>query len=484
MTKRLPAESAPGPLEDYAARFDDLFATLAQRQTFRRYLEGLLLPAERNKTLTALANTEPVVGAQRKEAQGLQWFLSESSWSPKELNRRRVDLMLEDSKTAPNDSGVLVIDETGDRKDGTATAHVGKQYLGGIGKIDNGVVSVSSLWVDERIYYPLEAEPYTPAHHFEGGKANSQFRTKPQIALELVERAVEMKIPFQAVVGDILYGEHRKFKEGLEGRQIPYVLALKPSHAWWHRVDEVGWVEGVARASHWGGPENPGEWVELKRCFRDGRTPQVWWALEAECAPYGPEKLRRLIIATTDPATLPNLTSWYLATNLPAPGSKRAEHSELNAADLAEVVRLYALRSWIEQSYKQVKNSLGWAQYQVRKELSIRRHWQLVMCAFTFCWWACNESWEVDSPPVVIFKSDENAPVSSEEAERGKKEGRFPSSAAVVAGGVEEGKVLVGAVRNACALLESVLGSLPPPEELRKLLERLFSGESLYLHVR
>src|SRR5215210_1728644 len=100
------------------------------------------LPAERNKTLTALANTEPVVGAQRKEAQGLQWFLSESSWSPEELNRRRVDLMLEDPRTAPNDSGVLVIDETGDRKGGTATAHVGKQYLGGIGKIDNGIVSV------------------------------------------------------------------------------------------------------------------------------------------------------------------------------------------------------------------------------------------------------------------------------------------------------------------------------------------------------
>ena len=61
MTKRLPAAPAPAPLEDYAARFDDLFATLAQRQAFRRYLQGLLLPAERNKTLTALANTEPVV---------------------------------------------------------------------------------------------------------------------------------------------------------------------------------------------------------------------------------------------------------------------------------------------------------------------------------------------------------------------------------------------------------------------------------------
>jgi hypothetical protein len=55
MTKRVPVESAPGPLEDYAAHFDDLFSKRAQREGFRRYLEGLLLAEERNKTLTALA---------------------------------------------------------------------------------------------------------------------------------------------------------------------------------------------------------------------------------------------------------------------------------------------------------------------------------------------------------------------------------------------------------------------------------------------
>jgi hypothetical protein len=65
MTKRSPVSSAPGPLEDYVRSFDDLFGARAQRHSLRRYLEGLLLPAERNKTLTALANTEPVMGAQR-----------------------------------------------------------------------------------------------------------------------------------------------------------------------------------------------------------------------------------------------------------------------------------------------------------------------------------------------------------------------------------------------------------------------------------
>ena len=120
MTRRYPVSPAPGPLEDYAACFDDLFGARAQRHAFRRYLEGLLLPAERNKTLTALANTEPVVGAQRKEAQSLQWFLSESGWDPGQVNRRRVELLRAHPEIAPEHKGVLVIDEHGDRKWGQA----------------------------------------------------------------------------------------------------------------------------------------------------------------------------------------------------------------------------------------------------------------------------------------------------------------------------------------------------------------------------
>ena len=86
------------------------------------------------------------------------------------------------------------------------------------------MLSVSSLLAEEHLYYPLAVEPYTPAHHFVGGKDDPQFRTKPKIALELVEAAVEYAIPFRAVVADILYGEHRKFKEGLENRRVPYAL--------------------------------------------------------------------------------------------------------------------------------------------------------------------------------------------------------------------------------------------------------------------
>jgi Transposase DDE domain len=97
------------------------------------------------------------------------------------------------------------------------------------------------------------------------------------------------------------------------------------------------------------------------------------------------------VVATTDPATLPKLTSWYLVTNLPRPGRRRAS---VAPAELAEVVRLYSLRNWVEQSYKQVKGELGWADFQVRSDRAIRRHWQLVCCAFSFCW----QAWFAEHP--------------------------------------------------------------------------------------
>jgi formylglycine-generating enzyme required for sulfatase activity len=90
MTTRLPVSPAPGSLEPFAQHFDSLFPKRSQRQAFREYLAGLLLPAERNKTLTALAHTEPIVGAQAAPAQRLQWFLSESTWEADAVNACRL----------------------------------------------------------------------------------------------------------------------------------------------------------------------------------------------------------------------------------------------------------------------------------------------------------------------------------------------------------------------------------------------------------
>ncbi len=465
MTKRIEVERAPVPLEEYVKAFDPLLGKSNQREGLRQYLEGLLLPSERHKTLTGLVNTEPEVGAQLPRAQKLQWFLSESDWDERAVQQQRLHLLVKDPLTAPTSQGVLVIDETGDRKAGHQTAHVGRQYLANLGKIDNGVVSVTSLWADERVYYPVDFEPYTPAHHFEQGKADPQFRTKLKLAVELVRRAVQAHIPFRAVVADSFYGEDHGVKQGLRDLNVGYVLALKPSHGWWHPVRAIGSLQEAARAARWKSPQRPGKWIKLTRTFRDGSS-QHWWALEVVTGPYGPDKPERVVIATTDPLTLPDLTTFYLVTNLPAPGSQRAQASELVAASLEEVVHLYGLRMWVEQGYKQVKHALGWSQYQVRSDKAIRRHWQLVCCAFSFCWYHASHG-AVNTVQGPLEPSESSgvpeSDVPADGAGTGKKNqgGTRGTAPSVLASRAAGGPKVAGAVDHATTLLERLVATAP-----------------------
>jgi DDE superfamily endonuclease len=395
MTKRLPCPPAPGPLEDYAAQFDALFARLAQRRGLRAYLQGLLLPRDRNKTMTALAGAEPIVGAQHAAVQGLQWFVSESTWDHQAVNQRRVELLMADPATAPHAQGVLVLDDTGDRKAGRHTAHVARQWLGSLGKTDNGIVAVTSLWADERVYWPVHVVPYTPASRLPKGRTDPAFRTKPQLAVDLLQAARQAGIGFRAVVADCFYGDNTGFTEALGRAGVAYVLAVKPRKGAWAPADELHTPQEAARQLAWGGPQAPGAWTPITRRFRDGHT-ETWWAADASlpAAGWGPSRRIRLVVATTDPATLPKLSTWYLVTNLPHPERRRARPA-FAPADLAEVVRLYGLRNWVEQGYKQVKGELGWADFQVRSDRAIRRHWQLVCCAFSFCW----RAWFAEHPP-------------------------------------------------------------------------------------
>jgi SRSO17 transposase len=394
MTARLPCPVAPGPLEDYAACFDDVFSALGQRRGFREYLAGLLLPRERNKTLTCLAGAEPMVGINDPAVQRLQFFLSESVWDPEAVNDRRVALLLADPATAPHPGGVLVIDDSGDRKDGHATDHVSRQWLGRLGKTDNGIVTVTTLWADERLYVPLHAQPYTAARRLPGGTGDPDFATKPKIAARLVAKALKAGITFTAVVGDCAYGDNDDYRRELRQLGLGYVLALKRRKGLWAPACADHTPVDAARALAWGGPEHSGDWTRVQRRFRDGHR-EVWWAADACLGPWGPDEPYRLVIATTDPATLPDASTWYLTTNLPRPGGPAAAASPHPPADLAALVRLYALRSWIEQGYKQVKDELGWADFQVRSSVAIRRHQTLVMAAFCFCW----HTWLVGSGP-------------------------------------------------------------------------------------
>ena len=100
---------------------------------------------------------------------------------------------------------------------------------------------------------------------------------------------------------------------------------------WWHRGGTLGSLQEVAQAAGW-------KSAEQKGAMGQGRK-EVWRWLQAKLVGEGACRL-----AHTDPETLPDATTWYLVTNLPVPGSAAAQLSELEAASLQDVVRLYGLR--------------------------------------------------------------------------------------------------------------------------------------------
>jgi hypothetical protein len=459
-------------LEDYAARFDRLFRSLAQRRGFRDYLQGLLLPRDRNKTLTGLAGAEPITGAQHREVQRLQWFLSESAWDHQQVNAQRVQLLCEDPATAPHDGGALVIDDTGDRKDGTATAHVARQYLGSAGKIDNGIVAVTSLWVDEQVYWPVHAVPYTPASRLPGGERDPGFRTKPQLAVELVQAARTAKVPFRAVVADCFYGDNPGFTHALLAAKVPFVLALKPRKGTWAPAEQAHTPVEAASELGWHGPRKPGQWRRVQRRFRDGHT-EAWWAADATLAGWGPDRPLRLVVATTDPASLPGHGTWYLLTNLPRPASRRAQQ-----ADLAGIVRLYGLRNWVEQGYKQVKGELGWADFQVRSDRASAGTGR----------WSAAPSRSAGRPSSPSTPPD---PQRSTRRPPPRRPRGGPRRAGIRAEPATKSSwpAALRAVRawlTPCSVLQRcwrAWSPAPPPRQLQRLLDAVARGQRLYLYI-
>jgi hypothetical protein len=257
---------------------------------------------------------------------------------------------------------------------------------------------------------------------------------------------------FRAVAADSAYGDQDGFRGELAEAGLPFVMAVKPRHGTWAYGADAYTPADAARALTWHGPADPGDWQAVTRSFRDGHT-ETWFAADAQLGWWGPDGFTRLVVATADPATLPDKATWYLATNLPRPGGPREDTSAHPAADLAEVTRIYGIRHWIEQSYKQVKDQLGWADFQVRSDTAIRRHQALVNCAFCFCW----DAWFAENPP----QHDTAAP--RPEPGRGERGAvrRLTAAGTILAPGAARGARLAFPLDRTAALVAGMVQGAP-----------------------
>jgi SRSO17 transposase len=149
-------------------------------------------------------------------AQSLHHFLANSDWSVNQLKQRRLNKI---KKTLNGNAITVVIDETGDRKKGKKTDYVARQYLGSVGKIDNGIVSVNAYGVYSHITFPLSVKIFKPKGTL---REEDKYKTKIELASEIITELVEEGFNIELVLADSFYGESSQFIRKLALYNLAY----------------------------------------------------------------------------------------------------------------------------------------------------------------------------------------------------------------------------------------------------------------------
>jgi SRSO17 transposase len=358
-------------LQEFLDAFQVRFRRPEGRKALERYTTGLLTELP-NKNCDTLARAVPGSSEQR-----LQEFLTNMQWDEEDLNRQRVRKLIAE---ATRGEGVLVFDDTGFPKQGTASVGVERQYSGTLGKVGNCQIAVTCCYTDRQATWPVAVRLYLPKTWAQDPARRQQvrvpaevaFQTKPEIALTLLDQARAWGVPHRCVVADADYGDNPNFLAGLEARQEPYVVAVRTdfqlsvgqaatSPVW--RADQLlqtvpRWQWRTIRWRH--GTKG---WLRRKfvgvrgwRVTSDGHRHEGW--LVGERAPRGQPEERK-----------------YFWSNL--------------ALDTPlETLAGYAHRRHaIEQFHEEAKGELGWDHYQGRLWPGFHRHAVTVMLAYSFLVW-------------------------------------------------------------------------------------------------
>jgi SRSO17 transposase len=392
--------AALGRLRDYALQFAGDFPHPRPALWASVYLQGLLLDGER-KSVEPLSRKVTLPGglAVKDKEQALQQFVNQSPWDHAKVLRRYRSVM---ARTFASPGGVFLFDDVSSPKQGRHSVGVQRQYCGALGKKANCQVAVSAHYVSPWGHYPLDLRLYLPdswlddQRRLDGAGVPEEERrrlTKPQIALELLDRARAEGLPGRAVVADAGYGASGDFRDGLDDRGLPYVVGVTEDFvvfteqpAWEHpAAPGAAGVSGRPRTRPRlaeGGPR-PVALAELAKAARLRRVTwregtkgklsgrfawlRVWPAggwQTGECAGKGPVWL--LIEEQADGKIK------YALSNLP-------EGTGIKAA-----VRLWKSRWPVEQGYQQMKEELGLDHFEGRSWRGFHHHATMVMLAYGF----------------------------------------------------------------------------------------------------
>ena len=269
--------------------------------------------------------------------------------------------------------GVLVVDETGFLKKGGKSVGVQRQYSGTAGRIENCQVGVFLTYAGAKGRTLLDRELYLPQvwaqdreRRLEAGvPEDAVFRTKPQLAQLMLERAADSGVPFSWFTGDEVYGSGRKLRLWLwlEREGIPHVMAIKSNEKLWAWTDQ--------------GPLQ----VRADRLV-SGVEESAWARCSAGNGAKGP-RVYDWTAVEIRPLREPGKGHWLLARRSLAKLAELACYVCFGPAEttLAELVRVAGTRWAIEECFEEAKGQVGLDQYEVRKWDGWYRHITLAMLA-------------------------------------------------------------------------------------------------------
>jgi SRSO17 transposase len=299
---------------------------------------------------------------------GLQHLLARAKWDAEAVRDDLREYVVE----AFGDPGaILVVDETGDVKKGTATVGVQRQYSGTAGRIENSQVAVYLTYAAPRGHAFIDRALYLPkswtddsARCAEAGIPDNaaRFATKPALATALIDRAVAAEVPASWVAGDEVYGADPKLRTAIRGHHLGYVLAIAanrrvPTHAGPIRVDAL---PALIPAHAWQ-RHSAGAGAHGPRLYS-----WAWFRLLAE--DDTDTGVHHLLIRRNDATG----ELAYLRCYSPHP------------VPLRTLVSVAGQRWRIEESFQTAKGLAGIDQHQVRRWASWHRWTTLAMLAHAF----------------------------------------------------------------------------------------------------
>lgn len=323
----------------YCELYQDLFVEVRAYEAFKNLHVGLISDIKR-KSLPEIAK---VVGL--KNEQGLLHFLTDSPWKAEELETRRLAMIL---KALEAREIIVIMDDTGDKKKGKKTDYVKRQYIGNLGKIENGIVTVNAYGYCAGMTFPLKFKVFKPKEKLKEG---DKFKTKPELAAEIIKELREMGFKIKRVLADSFYGEsHSNFISILEDLEIEYAVAIRSNHGVWLPK------EAKVRAN---------KWREFQHIRWDKKT-EIRYIREII---YGKRREIRYWEITTDKEPSSEAETWFVMTRIPS-------------IKYNEVGEIYGIRTWIEYGFRQCKNELGWQDWRVTRYEQIQKWWEMVMSTY------------------------------------------------------------------------------------------------------